>query len=199
MAEATNIGSAVGSTLQSLPIDTMIAGPLLAAVAAQIRASHAYKEFVETVGLEDGKPVMIPFEYVEDVLNSEGAVVDQRVRKFSVPLLALVSHPNVNIDTVAIEFDLTIENLEQSTSSTQGEAGIEGSAGWGPFSVKIHGKVSHKSEQTRKTDTRAKYSIKVSASRSGPPEGMMRVLDALVDEAARPRIPSGSTPSINQG
>ena len=90
------------------------------------------------------------------------------------------------------------ETSEEQKSSTSGEASLEAKIGWGPFSVKIHGKVSHHKEQTRKTDTRAKYTINVAAKRAGPPEGMMRVLDAMVDEAARPKLGqtnSGSTPT----
>jgi len=183
-----NIGEAVGGALQSLPIDKMISAPLMAAIQAQVQASHAYKEFVETVGLEKGKAVMIPFEYEEDLVDEAGNVTDTRTRHFKVPLLALVSHPNLNVETVDIEFEMTIETSEESKSSTSGEASLEAKIGWGPFSVKIHGKVSHHREQTRKTDTRAKYSIKTTAKRTGPPEGMMRVLDAMVDEATRPKL-----------
>jgi hypothetical protein len=197
-----NIGQAVGGALQSLPIDKMISAPLMAAIAAQVRASHAYKEFVETVGLENGKAVMIPFEYEEDIIDEAGNVVDTRVRKMSVPLLALVSHPNLNVEEVQIDFEMTIETSEEDHSSTSGEGGFEAKIGWGPFSVKVHGKVSHKSEQTRKTDTRAKYSISVLAKRAGPPEGMMRVLDAMVDEATRAKKSDGQpalpTPNADQ-
>lgn len=205
MAEVPNIGQAVGGALQALPIDKMISAPLMAAIGAQIRASHAYKEFVETVGLENGKAVMIPFDYEEDIVDEAGNITGTRSRHMKVPLLALVSHPNLNIEEVDIDFEMTIEASEEDHSSTSGEGGFEAKIGWGPFSVKVHGKVSHKSEQTRKTDTRAKYSIHVGAKRAGPPEGMMRVLDALVDEATRPKIGQaktaqpGTLPAPNNG
>jgi hypothetical protein len=188
----SNIGQATGAALQSLPIHKMISAPLMAAIQAQVQASHAYKDFVETVGLENGRAVMIPFEYTEDQVDEAGNVVSTITRKMSVPLLALVSHPNINVEEIDIEFEMTIETQESEHSETSGEGGFEAKIGWGPFSVKVHGKVSHKSEQTRKTDTRAKYSISVRGKRAGPPEGMMRVLDAMVDEATRPKIGQAS-------
>ncbi len=197
MAEAPNIGQAVGSALQALPIDSMISAPLLAAVAAQVRASKAYMDFVTTVGMADGKAVMVPFEYEEDLVDGEGKIISSRTRHFKVPLLALVSHPNLNVEQVDISFEMTIEASEENHSSTEGEGGFEASMGWGPFKVKVHGKVSHKSEQTRKTDTRAKYTINVTAKRAGPSEGMMRVLDMMVDEATRPKLGSPGTPATS--
>jgi len=192
MADAPNIGQAVGGALQALPIDRMISAPLMAAIAAQVQASHAYTEFIKTVGMENGKAVMIPFEYEEDKLDAQGNVVGTIQRHMKVPLLAIVSHPNVNVEQIDIGFEMTIEASEEEHSETAGEGGFEAAIGWGPFKVKLHGKVSHKTEQTRKTDTRAKYTINVQAKRAGPPEGMMRVLDALVDEATRPKIGSAT-------
>ena len=191
-----NIGEATGSAINALPIDKMIAGPLMAAISAQVQASHAYKDFIETVGLEEGKPVMIPFTFIDEVVDGEGNKTGRTVtRQMEVPLLALVSHPNLNIDKVDIDFEMTISTSEEQKSSTAAEASLTGKMGWGPFSVTIKGSVSHKTEQTRKTDTRAKYSIKVSASRTGPPEGMMRVLDTLLN-AAQPRVVADTgTPS----
>lgn len=197
MADTPNIGQAVGGALTALPIDKMISAPLMAAIKAQVQASHAYKDFIETVGMSDGKAVMVPFEYTEDQVDGQGNVTGTRTRHMLVPLLALVSHPNVNVDEVNIGFEMTIESSQEEHSSTSGEGGFEAKIGWGPFSVSVHGKVSHKSEQTRKTDTRAKYSIDVKATRAGPPEGMMRVLDALIDEATRPKI--GQAPANRGG
>ena len=85
-----------------------------------------------------------------------------------------------------MDFELEVSQSEEAKASTEAEAGVDVSAGWGPYSVKIHGKVSHKDEQTRKTDTRAKYSFHTSIKRSGPPEGMMRVIDFLTDAATKP-------------
>ena len=53
----------------------------------------------------------------------------------------------------------------------------------GPFSVtsKITGSISSHRENTRKTDTSAKYYVEVHAVDQGMPEGLARVLDIIND------------------
>lgn len=60
------------------------------------------------------------------------------------------------------------------------------SLGWGPFKVDVRGQVSHKSTQTRKTDTRARYAVSTRIRRQDPPEALMRVIDFLTDAATKP-------------
>lgn len=50
----------------------------------------------------------------------------------------------------------------------------------------MKGSVSHKSEQTRSTDTRAKYSIHTSVKRQPMPEALSRVVDYLTNAATKP-------------
>jgi len=177
---------AVGAALQALPIDHMIAVPLLAAVSAQIRASRQYVDFIEKVGMDKGKAIMVPFEYEEDKIGTDGQVVEHVSRKMVVPLLALVQHPAMVVEEADVHFEMEVNTMESEHSMTSGEGGFDASVGYGPFSVHVHGKISHKSEQTRSTDTRSKYVFNVKMSHKGQTEGMSRVLDAMVDSAVRP-------------
>jgi len=183
---------AVGSVLQSLPMDAMIAGPLMAAIKAEAAGANTYAEWIKTAGLDkDGKPIQIPFEYTEDVVDGEGKLVKTNTHRFSVPLLAILQHPAIGIDKATVEFEMTVETSEASHSETSGEGGFEAKMGWGPFSVKVHGKISHKSEQTRKTDTRSKYSFRVEMVHRGPTEAMSRIIDSLTDAAVKPVAKQG--------
>lgn len=176
----------VGSVINALPLDTMIGGPLRAMINAQIQASRAYAEFLMSVCIKDGKAVNVEFEYDETIVDTEGNYKGTLRKVMRVPLLATITHPNICIEEGTIDFELEITQSESSHSSTEGEGSFEASMGWGPFSVKVHGKVSHKSEQTRSTDTRAKYSIHTAVKRQGPPEALMRVIDFLTDAATKP-------------
>jgi len=177
---------AVGAAITALPMDHMIAVPILAAVNAQIRASKLYVDFINDVGMKDGKPIMIPFTYEEDKIGVDGQIAGHSVRRMNVPLLAILEHPAMNVDSMTIDFEMEVSTMESEHSMTSAEGGFDASVGWGPFSVHVHGKVSHKSEQTRSTDTRSKYSFHVQVKHVGQSEGMKRVLDALVDSAVRP-------------
>jgi len=105
-----------------------------------------------------------------------------------IPLIAAITHPIICIEEGTIDFELEVSQSESSSSSTEAEASLEASVGWGPFSVKVNGRVSHKSEQTRSTDTRAKYSIHTQIKRQQPPEALMRVIDFLTEAATKPVI-----------
>ena len=124
----------------------------------------------------------IQFEYDETLLDSEGNFKKVHRKTMRIPLMAAITHPNICIEEGSVDFEMEVSQAEEDKRETEGEASLEAKAGWGPFSVKIHGKVSHKSEQTRKTDTRSKYSIHTLVKRQGPPEGLMRVIDFLTDK-----------------
>ncbi|MNM47834.1 hypothetical protein D3C81_588080 [compost metagenome] len=83
---------------------------------------------------------------------------------------------------------MTISQQAESTSETSGESSFGASLGWGPFKLNVKGQVSHKSSQTRKTDTRARYAFNTKVRRQDPPEALMRVIDFLTDAATKPVI-----------
>jgi hypothetical protein len=178
--------------MNALPLDRMISGPLQAMITAQIQASKAYADFLLTVCIKDNKAVSVEFEYDETLVDTEGKVTGTQAKKMRIPLLAAISHPNICITEGSIDFELTVSQSEETHSSTEASGGFEAKIGWGPFSVSMHGSVSHKSEQTRKTDTRAKYSVSVKAQRLDPPEALMRVIDFLTDSATKPVVMPGT-------
>jgi hypothetical protein len=188
----------IGSVINALPIDKMIGTPLMAMLRAQVQASKQYADFIMTVGIKDGKAVMVAFDYDETLVDEKGNVTGVQRKTMRVPLLAIITHPNVNIEDGNVAFEVTISQSSSSSSSTEAQGGFEAKIGWGPFSVSVHGSASHKSEQTRKTDTRAKYSFSVNIKRDGPPEGMMQVLDFLTNAATKPVVlPANTTPKTD--
>ena len=128
----------------------------------------------------------IQFEYDETIVDHEGNFKEVHRKTMRIPLMAAITHPNICIEEGTVDFEMEVSQAEEDTKTNEAEAGLDAKVGWGPFSAKIHGKVSHKSEQTRKTDTRSKYSIHTLVKRQGPPEGLMRVIDFLTDAATKP-------------
>ena len=155
----------IGSVINALPLEHMIGGPLQAMIKAQVQASKSYTDFLLSVCIKDGKAVAIEFDYDETVVDEQGVNKGSVTRKMSIPLLAAITHPIICIE------DGTI---------------VEASVGWGVFKAKMTGKVSHKSEQTRSTDTRAKYSIHTQIKRQEPPEALQRVIDYLTNAKTKP-------------
>ena len=176
----------IGSVINALPLEHMIGGPLQAMIKAQVQASKAYTDFLLSVCIKDGKAVAIEFDYDETVVDEQGVNKGSVTRKMSIPLLAAVTHPIICIEDGTIDFELEVSQSEASSSSTEAEASVEASVGWGVFKAKMTGNVSHKSEQTRSTDTRAKYSIHTQIKRQEPPEALQRVIDYLTNAKTKP-------------
>lgn len=175
-----------GSVINALPIDKMISGPLNAMITAQVSASKSYADFLQSVCIKDGKALQLSFDYDETVVDQEGNYQGILQRSMRIPLMAAIEHPNLSIEEGTVDFELEVSSAEATSSSTEAGAELEASVGWGPVSAKLTGRVSHKSEQTRSSDTRAKYSFHTSIRRQPPPEALMRVIDFLTDAATKP-------------
>ena len=183
---ATIDNSLICSVLNALPLDRMIAGPLQAMIQAQTSASKSYADFLMGVCIQEGKAVSIQFDYDETITDEQGVYQGTVSKKMQIPLIAAVTHPNIVIEEGNIDFELTISQQAESASETAGTASFGASLGWGPFKLNVRGQVSHKSSQTRKTDTRARYAFNTKVRRQEPPEALQRVIDFLTDAATKP-------------
>ncbi|MDX6916168.1 DUF2589 domain-containing protein [Pectobacterium carotovorum] len=180
----------IGSVINALPLENMISGPLQAMINAQIQASKAYTDFLLSVCIQNNKAVAIQFDYDEMLIDESGAAKGAVTKTMRIPLIAAITHPIISIEEGTIDFELEVTQSESSSDDTGEDGNLAASLGWGPFKVKMAGRVSHKSAQTRATDTRAKYSIHTQIKRQPAPEALMRVIDFLTDAATRPSIPS---------
>lgn len=184
-----NIGQLVGNSVHALPLDRMFKVPAVAMADTQKQLSYQYYEWVKNVGLdENGNVIMVTALYDEDIVDETGNVVNTVQKKLQVPLLSILTHPNVNVQEGNVEFEMTIQSSEESSSSTEMEASLEAKAGWGPFSVKVTGRASHKSSQTRKTDTRARYTVSMKIAKDNVPEGMMQFMEMIQQAVTQPKL-----------
>ncbi len=181
----------IGSVINALPIDKMISAPLQAMIAAQTSAAKSYADFLLQVCIQNGKAVAVQFDYDETIVDEKGVSQGTIQKTMRIPLLCAVVHPVIAIEEGTIDFELEISQSEKSSSSTEAEGSFQAKLGWGPFSVSVSGRASHKSEQTRSTDTRAKYSFHTQVKRQNPPEALMRVMEFLTDAATKPVVVKG--------
>jgi hypothetical protein len=182
----------VSGVVNSLPIEKMVAAPLLAAIHAQGQMSLAMAEFIDNVGIDkNGDIRMVTFKYDERTDEGNGSVGSQ-TRYIEAPFLSLTGIPNLAVESVNISFDLEVSTAEDDRSKTDSSIANETSASfsswWSPAAVstKFTGSVSHSSEQTRHSDTRAKYSFSISARKQPTPEAYSRIVDAIINGAVKP-------------
>lgn len=119
------------------------------------------------------------------------------MEKVSMPLLAVVTIPNLSISNVEIEFNMEVKahtaDASSNDSSNTDNSSTSGtvSASGGFWGVKVSASVTHSSshtgvvsshaDNTRSSDFSAKYNIKVSATQMPPAEGMSRFTQILAN------------------
>jgi hypothetical protein len=178
----------------NLPMESLIGGPLQAAAKANAQMVMTNAQFIIDTGFqkdENGNPTkanMVEFAFEQNIAQTaeDGTVtmVPQEV-KVKAPMLAILPLPALKVKEAEVTFSMQVNSSTEDTSESSSEASIDGSGsvGWGPFkvSVKVHGKTSSHSSQTRKSDNSAKYDVHVLATDDGIPEGLARILDMMQD------------------
>lgn len=169
------------SALQGIPFSSLIGGPLQAAIDAQAQSANTTIDFIQKVGLKDGKAIPVEFVYY----------ADGREAKLIVPLLTILPIPYLAVDEVDIEFKANI-NASSSTyqedtasSATSGSGSAEVKVGWGLFSAKANFQASYSSKKDSKATQKSKYSVEytmdvhVHAGQDSMPAGLAKVLNIL--------------------
>lgn len=182
---------AIAEQFAGLRMDQLIGGPLSAAADASTLLANSTASFINRVGFDNkGNVRNVAFGYQRRTPNEDGtSSIDEM--KVSVPLLAIVPIPNLQIDEVNILFDMEVKQSERSESSLDMGATLDASAKIGCFKVNVSGSVSSHQSNTRSTDNSAKYHVDVRATNHGTPEGLARVLDMMAANVA-PALVSSS-------
>tara|TARA_R110000868_G_scaffold50972_1_gene162231 strand:+ start:420 stop:1046 length:627 start_codon:yes stop_codon:yes gene_type:complete len=183
---------------QGLPLKALMTDPLISASAAQKDLAAVTLDFINDVGFttdKDGNTVAncVTVEVPRFVVGQKDPVYE----RVSMPLLSVVTIPNLVIDDIEISFTVEVkshtedqtsnDSKQEDTKSTTGSATASGSF-WG---AKASATVSHTathtgtvaahSENTRSTDFSAKYNITISAKQQPPAEGMSRFVQILAN------------------
>lgn len=176
------------STLQGLPFDNLIGGPLNACVNAQANAAQTTINFIKEIGLQDvtdengntrTEAIYVYFSFIQN----------GRKVNISVPLLAIVPIPYIGINTIDINFKATVSGVESESKTKEFHKETTEntkSAGFSLFRPKVttmKGSVStkkdSKSTQDSKFSVEATIDVAVHASQDSMPAGMARILELL--------------------
>lgn len=175
---------AIAEQFAGLQMDQLIGGPLSAAADASTLLANSTADFINRVGFDaEGKVRNVAFGYQKRTPNEDGtSTLDEM--KVSVPMLAIVPIPNLQIDEVNILFDMEVKQSERQESATDLSASLNATANFGIVKVNVTGSVSSHQSNTRSSDNSAKYHVDVRATNHGIPEGLARVLDMMAANVA---------------
>ena len=106
----------IATQFTGLPIENLIAAPLLAAAEGQKSLAQTTTQFIEEVGLDkDGKAKSVTFSYQDG----------DEVVALNAPLLSIVNVPSLLVDTIDIDFQMEVTTQEGSKSSTDASAEVD--------------------------------------------------------------------------
>ncbi len=189
MAVPANFAQELGS----LDFRQVIGGPLVAAVEAHNMAQLTVADFIQAIGFIDtnndgvaDEVRLVTFTYEREVTKADGTK-ELKKFKFTVPFILLIRLPYFEVDSVDISLNVELTSVE--TTSTDTAFKIDADArvrhGWLVGSVKF--KVNTSYSRTTKTGSRVErkysYQVRVHAGSEEPPEGVNKLLDALVSLA----------------
>jgi hypothetical protein len=165
---------------QALPLEFIVAAPLVAAVKAQAMVAETTKNFISAM-IEKGKPITVDFSVSYRDENAPGKKQDKSVT-ISAPLLSLVPVPHLRIDSITTHFKYEVTQTVRNASATEKgvEAGFQSGALLSPWvSGTIKGSLSSKSSEESTMNRSGTLEITVHASEAPIPEGLAKILSFL--------------------
>lgn len=192
--------------LGNIPYESVIGGPLNAAVEANARASMTAAQFIRTVGFttdDSGNevPVMVEFNYEKQVIDANGNETTERFN-MTVPLLLLTHVPYFEVDNVTIDFHAKLNSLQKYATSSEFavDSSIKGKQGWLTGHVKFSVNVSYQRQSHRQQQIERTYDqqVHVEAGSIESPEGVKKLLgvleETITEEPAGPGGGGGGGP-----
>ena len=181
--------------LSSLNLYEIVAGPLTAIVQADAQAAKTTLEYIETVGFiptvngdkkeslgKVGKLRMAEFSYRKADENGELADFNA-----SVPVLALVPIPTIQVKQATISFSVKITDVETVNASTSMSTGSKSKQKFLMAQrTELRATMGSKPAQDEKTERQYAMDIDITVERSDVPVGLMKVFN-MMDQAITDR------------
>lgn len=196
----------IAQQFSGLPIDTLIGGPLMAAVSANNAMAQSQVNFMlqscfnQNTTTSSGndqllEPIMINMILTRNLIIAPTAsnpqpTIDVLQTTISLPILTIMPLNSLAVDDVSIEFSMQVKSAtsqdtsQQTGSSTSGSGSATGSIGWGPFSLSMTASVSYSSSSSSSASTHyeasnsASYDVKVHAGQLPLPPGVGLIIQA---------------------
>lgn len=156
---------------EQLNLDSIIYAPLAATIKAHVQAANTTLDYIEQVNKMGDKT------FTRTTKDSTGKDVTKSI---SVPTLALVKVPNINFDSLSLDFEYSISQVYMSKSSRDFALGGNAGGGIGPIKFGLKGSYSNSRSSENTINKSGSLSIKLHASESAMPEGLSKVLNWLV-------------------
>ncbi len=173
-----NAAQASPAEFAKIPLDFIIASPLLTTIEAHKQAAMTTLDFIKS--LQAGEPMK--FSYKEKI--DDNGTIREVDREISVPLIALTKVPSLNFDSLSVSFQYNIsqvvEENNESKKSLAAEIGTKGILSKF-LSASLTGSISNSSSRENTVNRGGTLDVKLHVSESPLPAGLQKVIDAMVE------------------
>lgn len=172
------------SELNNIDFRKMIGGPLQAAVDAQVASALATVDFINKVGFstgDDGKRELVMVDFSHKRNNGKKADGTDDIKDVSVrvPLLAMLPIPSLRIEHVIIDFNVKLNSVESSSTSSELGVNAEVKGGWGPVSFNVSASYQRKTATNVEVKKEYALNVNVKAVQDEIPAGLEKILGML--------------------
>jgi hypothetical protein len=190
--------------LGSIPYETIIGGPLNAAVEANADASMTAAKFIQDVGFQEAeddweserRPVYVTFSYKKKVVDETSGAETTKEFEMRVPLLLLVNIPYFEVSKVTVDFNVKLQSVQTYATSSKFDidSEVKGKQGWftGNVKWKVSASYQRQKSQSQKIERTYDQSVHVEAESVEPPTGVTRVFDVLEETITETEATSSS-------
>jgi hypothetical protein len=184
-----------GQELASLDFESLIGGPLVAVVHAQVQAALATANFIKQVGFKPpagpqtpgdqttGEPATVTFTYKKMVPKADGSGEEEKTASLAVPFLAMLPIPYLRVQETNIDFLAKINSVQfrqvDTNLAVTGE--LEAKAGWLWGSARLKVTTTYQRQTKESATVTRDYSmgVKVKAVQEEMPGGLEKLLSIL--------------------
>lgn len=167
-----------GAEFQALPLEYIVASPLLATLKAQAMVADATRMYIERLLDPDTRlPLMLNFN-MEHSTEPSG----RKSTSIQAPLLSIAPVPHMRIDDLKVQFKYEITRTLRDAKAVEGglELGARAGGVLAPWvDASFMGTVASKSSEESTTNRSGSLEITIHASEAPIPEGLARLLTML--------------------
>lgn len=165
---------------EKIPLDFIIATPLLTTIEAHKQAANTTLEFVTNLVNADKD---IKFKVQVKEMDADGKP-EFKQKEITVPLLALVKVPSLNFDSLSVSFNYNISQVNKLTEAAAQSLNLKISTK-GILSkfvdASLVGSIEHSRTSESTSNRGGSLEIKLHVSESKLPAGLEKIINALVE------------------
>lgn len=165
-----------------IPLDFIIATPLLTVIEAHKAAAITTLNFIESL-----KDKTASFRIIVDETDKEGTIT--KSQDVSVPLLSIVKVPSLNFDSMSVSFNFNISQISRQEDKSSQKADLKASTK-GPLAAFIDasltGSIEHSRTRENVSNRGGSLEIKLHVSETQLPPGLDKIISAIVENIPVP-------------